>query len=92
MTAQFILGKQELRDPGWNSLYLENHDQARCVSRFGNPDPRYRAVSAKMLATIQLSLRGTPFIYQGQELGTPHPQNWKIEDYNDVETHAYYNA
>lgn len=45
-----------------------------------------------MLATIQLSLRGTPFIYQGQELGTPHPQNWKIEDYNDVETHGYYNA
>ncbi|GAQ06594.1 oligo-1,6-glucosidase [Aspergillus lentulus] len=81
-----------LGNNGWNSLYLENHDQARCVSRFGNPDPRYRAVSAKMLATIQLSLRGTPFIYQGQELGTPHPQNWKIEDYNDVETHAYYNA
>lgn len=71
---------------------MENHDQARAVSRFGNPAPQFRDVSAKMLATILLALRGTVFIYQGQELGTPHPQNWKIEDYSDVETHEYYKA
>lgn len=71
---------------------MENHDQARAVSRFGNPDARFRNVSAKMLATILCSLRGTVFIYQGQELGTPHPQNWKIEDYNDVETQEFYKA
>lgn len=69
---------------------MENHDQARAVSRFGNPDPRFRDVSAKMLATILLALRGTVFLYQGQELGTPHPQNWKIEDYPDVETQNWY--
>ena len=62
------------------------------MSRFGNPDPKFGVVSAKMLATILLALRGTVFLYQGQELGTPHPQNWKIEDYNDVETHNHYNA
>lgn len=76
--------------PGWNSLYLENHDQPRAVSRFGNPDPKYRVTSAKMLATWLLTLRGTPFLYQGQELGFPHPQKWKIEDYPDLETQVYY--
>lgn len=77
---------------GWSSLYMENHDQARAVSRFGNPEPRFRNVSAKMLGTILLALRGTVFLFQGQELGTPHPQNWKIEEYNDLETHGYYNS
>lgn len=71
---------------------MENHDQARAVSRFGNPEPRFRNVSAKMLGTILLALRGTVFLFQGQELGTPHPQNWKIEEYNDLETHGYYNS
>lgn len=69
---------------------MENHDQARAVSRFGNAEPRFRAVSSKMLATILFALRGTVFVYQGQELGTPHPQNWKIEDYQDLETQNYY--
>ena len=71
---------------------MENHDQARAVSRFGNSKPQFRDVSAKMLATILLALRGTVFLYQGQELGTPHPQNWKIEDYDDVETQEFYKA
>ncbi|OXV11611.1 hypothetical protein Egran_00628 [Elaphomyces granulatus] len=75
-----------LGNHGWNSLYLENHDQPRSLSRFGTEDPRYRAVCAKMLATFLLALRGTIFLYQGQELGIPHPDNWKIEDYKDVET------
>lgn len=69
---------------------MENHDQPRCISRFGTEDPRYRATCAKMLATFLLSLRGTPFLYQGQELGVPHPQNWSLEDYKDVETQRYY--
>ena len=77
---------------GWSSIYFENHDQARMISRFGNADSKYRVASAKMLATLQFSLRGTVFLYQGQELGTPHPQTWKIEDYPDVETQNYYKA
>lgn len=77
---------------GWNSLYLENHDQPRSISRFGTQEPRYRGACAKMLVTFLLSLRGTPFLYQGQELGLPHPENWSIEDYKDVETQKYYKA
>ncbi|KAJ9284320.1 CAZyme family GH13 [Paecilomyces variotii] len=81
-----------LGNNGWSSLYLENHDQPRAVSRFGSQDPKYRVISAKMLATFLLTLRGTPFLYQGQELGFPHPQKWKIEDYPDLETQAYYKS
>ncbi|CAL5869751.1 uncharacterized protein PFLUO_LOCUS3981 [Penicillium psychrofluorescens] len=81
-----------LGNHGWSSLYMENHDQPRAVSRFGNSDVRFRAVSTKMLATVLFALRGTVFLYQGQELGTPHPQNWKIEDYPDIETQEWYKA
>jgi glycosidase len=77
---------------GWNSLYIENHDQPRSLSRFGTEDPKYRTVCAKMLGTFLLSLRGTIYLYQGQELGMPHPDDWKIEDYKDVETQQYYKA
>ncbi|OJJ42749.1 hypothetical protein ASPZODRAFT_155202 [Penicilliopsis zonata CBS 506.65] len=81
-----------LGNHGWSALYMENHDQARAVSRFGNTDPRFLSVSAKMLATVLFTLRGTVFLYQGQELGMPHPQNWKLEDYPDVETQDYYKS
>lgn len=54
---------------GWNSLYWSNHDQARAVSRFGNESEPYRVKSAKMLGTILHMMQGTPYIYEGEELG-----------------------
>ena len=63
-----------LADRGWNSLYWDNHDQPRAVSRYGDDDPGYREASAKALATILHGMRGTPYVYQGEELGmTNHP-------------------
>jgi len=59
----------ELGEDAWNSLFWDNHDQPRAVSRFGNDDVAYRKLSAKMLATCLFLMKGTPFIYQGQELG-----------------------
>lgn len=72
---------------GWNALYLENHDQPRTVTRFGSDLPEYRALSAKMLATFLGFQAGTPFVYQGQELGMANvPRNWGIDKYRDIET------
>jgi len=68
---------------GWNALFLENHDQARSVSTWGNDDV-YRVESAKSLATMYFLMQGTPFIYQGQEIGMTNVQFDSIEDYNDV--------
>lgn len=76
---------EKLKGRGWNSIFLGNHDFSRMVSRFGN-DSRYHAQSAKLLATILLSLRGTPYIYQGDELGMTNVAFDRIEDYQDVET------
>ncbi len=70
---------------GWNSLYLNNHDQPRLVSRFGD-DFRYRVESAKMLSTCLHMMQGTPFIYQGEEIGMTNVQFDSIEDYKDIET------
>lgn len=69
---------------GWNSLYWGNHDQARAVSRFGN-DGEYREVSAKMLAGILHLHRGTPYVYQGEELGMTNMSFGAISDYRDIE-------
>lgn len=69
----------------WNSLYLGNHDQPRSVSRFGN-DGKYRVESAKLLATLLFTLQGTPYIYQGEELGMTNVQFDSIEQYRDIET------
>jgi oligo-1,6-glucosidase len=79
-----------LEGVGWNSLYLNNHDQPRLVSRFGN-DTTYRVESAKMLATFLHTLQGTPFIYQGEEIGMTNVQFDSIEDYEDIETINMYN-
>ncbi|HZG61579.1 MAG TPA: alpha-glucosidase [Anoxybacillus sp.] len=76
----------ELHGKGWNSLYLENHDQPRSVSRFGD-DQRYRLESAKMLATWLHMMQGTPYIYQGQEIGMTNVAFPTIEQYRDVEVH-----
>jgi oligo-1,6-glucosidase len=72
-----------LEGKGWNSLYLNNHDQPRMVSRFGN-DSTYRVESAKMLGTFLHMMQGTPYIYQGEEIGMTNVK-FEIHDYNDVE-------
>ena len=74
---------------GWNALFLENHDQPRCVSTWGNDGP-LRVQSAKCLATLYFLMQGTPFIYQGQEIGMTNVQFHSIEDYNDVATKNLY--
>lgn len=73
----------ELYEKGWNSLFLENHDLPRSVSHFGD-DGKYRMVSAKMLATMIHGMQGTPYIFQGQELGMANVK-FDIEDYKDIE-------
>ncbi|MBL4678081.1 MAG: alpha-glucosidase C-terminal domain-containing protein, partial [Mucilaginibacter sp.] len=71
---------------GWISIFLANHDQARLVSRFGNDSPQFRDVSSKMLTTFLLSMRGTPYYYNGDELGMTNAGFTKIEDYKDMPT------
>lgn len=79
-----------LEDIAWNSLFWENHDQPRSVSRFGN-DGEYREASAKMLATCLYMMQGTPYIYQGQELGMTNVPFEHIEDFRDLDSiNAYY--
>lgn len=80
----------ELYGKAWNSLYLENHDQPRSVSRFGNDSPEYRERSAKMLATCIHMLQGTPYIYQGQELGMTNYPFTDISQFNDIENKNAY--
>ncbi|HDR7792878.1 TPA: alpha,alpha-phosphotrehalase [Bacillus luti] len=70
---------------GWNALFWCNHDQPRIVSRFGD-DGKYRNESAKMLATAMHMLQGTPYIYQGEEIGMTNPNFESIERYRDVES------
>jgi oligo-1,6-glucosidase len=76
-------------DSGWISIFLDNHDFPRLVSRFGN-DKAYRVESAKLLATLILTQRGTPCIYQGSELGMTNVAFSEIEDYKDVESINFY--
>ena len=75
----------ELEGCAWNSLYWDNHDQPRCVSMFGNDAPEYRVRSAKMLATCLHMMKGTPYIYQGEELGMTNTHWASIDDCRDVE-------
>lgn len=69
----------------WSTIYLENHDQPRSVTRFGDDSIKYRTLSAKLLALLETSLTGTLFIFQAQELGQINCKNWPIEKYEDVE-------
>ncbi|MBN2051075.1 MAG: alpha-glucosidase [Spirochaetales bacterium] len=78
-----------LHGKGWNSNYLMNHDQSRAVSRFGN-DREYRVESAKLLATLTMTLEGTPYVYQGEEIGMTNAAFETIEDYRDVEILNHY--
>lgn len=77
--------QEHLFERGWNSQYLENHDQPRSVSRFGD-EGKYRVQSAKLLAVMLFMLQGTPYIYQGQELGMTNVSWNSIDDYHDVES------
>ncbi|AJG97435.1 glucohydrolase [Clostridium beijerinckii] len=80
----------ELEGTGWNSLFWNNHDVPRIVSRWGN-DKEYRVESAKMLATLLHGMKGTPYIYQGEELGMTNVRFEELEDYKDIETLNMYN-
>jgi len=77
--------QNELEGVAWNSLYWDNHDQPRAVSRFGNDGPMYREVSAKMIATCLHMMKGTPYIYQGEEIGMTNAYFKSIDDYQDIE-------
>ena len=81
-----IKWQEELQGKAWNSLFLGNHDQPRSVSRFGNDSPAYRETSAKMLATCLHMMQGTPYVYQGEELGMTNVYFDKLEDYRDIES------
>ncbi|WPK27406.1 hypothetical protein PUMCH_004793 [Australozyma saopauloensis] len=75
----------------WATCYLENHDQPRCISRFGDSSSKWRVKSGKLLATMLTILTGTVFIYQGQELGMVNvPRSWDISEYLDINTVNYY--
>ncbi|PFK46928.1 glucohydrolase [Bacillus cereus] len=77
--------QKALEQTGWNSLYWNNHDQPRVVSRFGD-DTTYRIESAKMLATVLHMMKGTPYIYQGEEIGMTNVHFDSIDEYRDIET------
>ncbi len=82
--------QQELEDRAWNSLFWENHDYPRAVSRFGNDSPKYRELSAKMLAICLYLMKGTPYVYQGQELAMTNCGFDRLEDFRDIEIHQVY--
>lgn len=84
LKENFEKWQTSLHGVGWNSLYWNNHDQPRIVSRFGN-DQEYRVKSAKMLATCLHMMQGTPYIYQGEELGMTNVQFKELSEYRDIE-------
>lgn len=80
-----------LEEIAWNSIFWENHDQPRSVSRFGNDSSQYRELSAKMLATCLHMMQGTPYVYQGQELGMTNVPFQSVEDFRDLDSiNAYH--
>ncbi|MGF6423519.1 trehalose-6-phosphate hydrolase [Lelliottia sp. 489] len=78
--------QQGMHGVAWNALFWCNHDQPRIVSRFGD-EGEYRTTSAKMLAMVLHGMQGTPYIYQGEEIGMTNPHFARITDYRDVESH-----
>jgi oligo-1,6-glucosidase len=89
LKASFGRWQAGLAERGWNSLYWNNHDQPRIVSRFGD-DGRWRARSAKMLGTVLHLHRGTPYVYQGEELGMTNAPFQTIDDFRDIESLNHY--
>jgi oligo-1,6-glucosidase len=86
LKASFGRWQAGLADVGWNSLYWDNHDQPRAVSRFGDDSPEFRRDSATCLATLLHLHRGTPYVYQGQELGMANFPFATVDDFRDVES------
>jgi oligo-1,6-glucosidase len=83
----------EVLDPhSWDTVFLSNHDNPRIVSTFGDDSPEFRVPSAKLLATMLLTLRGTPFLYQGDELGMTNYPFRSIGDFDDIEVKNAYKA
>jgi oligo-1,6-glucosidase len=75
---------------GWTTVFLENHDQARSITRFTSDAPEHRVAGGKMLSLMMCALSGTLFIYQGQELGMVNfPKSWSMDEYKDVESTNY---
>jgi oligo-1,6-glucosidase len=91
LKASFGRWQVGLQDTGWNSLYWDNHDQPRVVSRFGD-DGEFRVRAATMLATVLHLHRGTPYVYQGEELGMTNAPFGRIEDFRDIESVNHYAA
>ncbi len=91
MKAVLTKWQKGLEEIAWNSLFWENHDQPRSVSRFGNDSSQYRELSAKMLATCLHMMQGTPHVYQGQELGMTNVPFHSVEDFRDLDSiNAYH--
>jgi oligo-1,6-glucosidase len=82
--------QEALAEIGWNSLYWNNHDQPRAVSRFGSDAPEHRVASAKLLGTVLHLHRGTPYVYQGEELGMTNVPFATAADFLDIESVNYY--
>ena len=77
---------------GWNSVFIENHDNPRSVSRYTDDSDKWRAYGAKLLALMQTTLGGTLFVYQGEEIGMRNaPTSWSMDEYKDIETVNYWN-
>jgi oligo-1,6-glucosidase len=89
LKASFGRWQAGLAEVGWNSLYWNNHDQPRVVSRFGD-DGEHRVRAAKMLGTVLHLHRGTPYVYQGEELGMTNAPFAGIEDFRDIESRNHY--
>ena len=84
--------QRELDGAAWNSLYWDNHDQPRIVSRYGSETEEYRELSAKMLATCLHMMQGTPYVYQGEELGMTNFPWTSFDQMNDIESLGNYRA
>ncbi|WP_209306407.1 alpha-glucosidase [Blastococcus sp. CT_GayMR19] len=90
LKASFGRWQNGLADVGWNSLYWDNHDQPRAVSRFGDDSPEFRRDSATCLATLLHLHRGTPYVYQGQEFGMANYPFGTLDDFSDLESLNHY--
>ncbi len=90
LKSLFSHWQQGMHNRAWNALFWCNHDQPRIVSRFGD-EGEYRITAAKMLAMVLHGMQGTPYIYQGEEIGMTNPHFTTIEQYRDVESHNMYN-
>ncbi|SCX43159.1 oligo-1,6-glucosidase [Klenkia marina] len=86
LKASFGRWQEGLADVGWNSLYWDNHDQPRAVSRFGDDSPAHRRDSATCLATLLHGHRGTPYVYQGEEIGMANSTWGSVRDFRDIES------